>query len=607
MPSLNQDRIAPAASLRDVYAHKALSQVPRLLSLQDRNEYSRTYGCFNREYWLCRATDFPSSIAQFGTHALAMAWATPFPGSRYYQHPKMLEWTKAGIDYWMGIQKGDGSFDEFYPNERGWAGPTGFLLYAMISSFRLVRPHVDRGFEARFLETAARAARFLAKYDEPGVLANHHAMAILPIYEAYDLLGDEALRRGFEVRTEDFLRYCYEEGWCLEYDGADLGYLSATVSFLAKLQKRCHDERLDAVCRRAIDFAAHFVYPNGHYAGSMGSRQTLHFYPHGFEIYGGQGNALASAVAERMLRGLADGALVPPEIQEDRYFLYRIPEFMESWIDWSPRPAELPPLPYEREPFTRYWPGARIYARRGRDARGRDYYALVNLAKGGVVKLFRLDTNTLVENDCGLLAELANGKVVTSQWIDPDYRVAHHPAGDGAIRPPGGKATPAASSSDHAFAGDQPGGDTLPGEGQPHLLVMKVFTPVTMIAFRLFMIAFGWQTRLAYEIKGLIRRLLMTRSDAAALSFRRRVVFGETGLLIEDEIRRGHGPRIMRATIGDEFHPRYVPQSRYFQLQELDVHGRPLSKEELERLNREGSLRRQHEVDYHGEEGKARP
>lgn len=562
----------PETGLRDVYARKALSQIPRLLSLEDRNEFSRSYGCFHREYWLCRSVDFPSSIAQFGVHSLALAYATPFPDNPYQGNPKILLWTLAGIDYWMKIQKSDGSFDEFYPNERGWAGPTGFLVYAMCASYRLIGRHMPVDMKERFFSAVAKAGHFLAKYDEPGVLANHHAMAILPIYEVYDLLKDEKLRRGFDVRLEDFLRYCRDEGWCLEYDGADLGYLSATVSFLAKLQKLYKDERLDAVCRRAIEFASYFAYPNGHYAGSMGSRQTLHFYPHGFEIYGGRGVGLASTVAERMLQGLARGALVPPEIQEDRYFLYRIPEFLESWIDWSPRPASLPPLPCEREPFARYWPGARIYARKGRDARGRDYYALVNLAKGGVLKLFRSDSGELVENDCGTMVALAGGKVATSQWIDPAFTVRYE-AG-----------TP---------------GDMLEVEGKMDFMVMKLFTPVTMIAFRVFMLAVGWQTRLAYAIKGWIRTLLMTRSHAAPVRFRRKIEFGETGLMITDELTRERGAQVEKVKIGDEFHVRYVPQSRYFQPQELSIRGTYLTRRDIETLNREGRFRTVRRIDYH--------
>lgn len=585
-------------ALRDVYAQKGLSQIPRLLSLEDRNEFSRTYGCMNREYWLCRTTDFPSSIAQFGAHALALAWATPFPESPYYQAPKILDWTLAAMDYWTRIQKNDGSFDEFYPNERGWAGPTGFLVYAMCDSYRLVSGHVPADLDRRFRETVARAGHFLAKYDEPGVLANHHAMALLPIYEAYALLGDEKIRKGFEVRLEDFLGYCYDEGWCLEYDGTDLGYLSATVSFLSKLQKLYTDPRLDEVCLRAIEFAAHFAYPNGHYAGSMGSRQTLHFYPHGFEIYGGKGAPLASAVAERLLQGLDRGALVPPEYQEDRYFLYRIPELLQSWIDWSARPDVLPALPSEGESFQKTWPGARIHARRGRDARGREYYCLLNLAKGGVVKLFRTDTGQSVENDCGFLATLEDGKVVTSQWIDADFRVtAGGESLDGVPRPvtapipESRRALP--SSGEPAIRADQ-----FEVRGAAHFMVMKLFTPVTMIGFRVFMLAVGWQTQMAYAIKGWIRNLLMTKSGAAPLEFRRRISFGPTELTIEDEVVR-KGKAVLRLKLGDEFSVRYVPQSRYFQLQELSMRGHVLAAADLDRLNRTGRLVITRRIDYH--------
>lgn len=121
MAASQNPAISPTGQLlRRAYSDRALAQVPRLLSLQDRNEFSRTYGCFNREYWLCRTLDFPSSIAQFGVHSLALAYTQPFPDNPYYKQPKILLWALAAIDYWIRIQRPDGSFDEFYPNERGW-------------------------------------------------------------------------------------------------------------------------------------------------------------------------------------------------------------------------------------------------------------------------------------------------------------------------------------------------------------------------------------------------------------------------------------------------------------------------------------------------------
>lgn len=561
-PLIVPDHLVPPTGqgLRRAYSDRGLAQLPRLLSLEDRNEFSKTYGSFNREFWLCRSTDFPSSIAQFGVHALALAYTQPFPDNPYHGNPKVLMWTLAAMEDWIRIQRPDGSFDEFYPNERGWAGPTGFLVYAMCDSYHLLQGHVPADLDERFRTCVARAGRFLAKYDEPGVLANHHAMAVLPIYEAYALLNDPKLLAGFHVRLDDFLSYCYEEGWCLEYDGADLGYLSATVSFLGKLRKRYTDERIEKVCARAIDYCAHFVLPGGHYGGAMGSRQTLHFYPHGFELFAPE-NPTAAAVAEAMLRSLWRGRLVPPEIQEDRYFLYRIPELLLSYVDWKPRQEPLPALPHEGPPFRKSWQKSRMHVRRTPEA-----YAAVNLAKGGTLQICRASDGKTIVSDCGILARLADGKVITTQWIDPAHAVRETE-------------------------------DLLEIEGNFHVMVMKIFTPWTFIAFRLFMLFVGWNTGMAYWIKGTIRKMLMTKSGAVAARFRRSIRFSPGKATVTDTIRRAGGPAFEKVKVGDDFSVRYVPQSRYFQRFELGVQGSYLSQQDLDRLNREGEITITREID----------
>jgi hypothetical protein len=256
-----------------------------------------------------------------------------------------------------------------------------------------------------------------------------------------------------------------------------------------------------------------------------------------------------------MLRALWQGKLVPPEIQEDRYFLYRIPELLLSWVDWQARPDPLPPLPWQRPPFQRSWTEARMHVRRTPEA-----YCAVNLAKGGTIQVVHLgDPPRTTTSDAGLLAKLADGKVITSQWIDEG----------------------------HAVRMD---GDLLEVDGAFHFMVMKLFTPWTMIVFRLFMLLVGWHTGTAYRIKGAIRKLLMTRSGRAAARFRRTIRFEGERIVVTDRIERGGGPAFARVKIGDDVSVRYVPQSRYFQRFELGVKGSYLSGEDLERLNREGTI-----------------
>lgn len=545
--------------VRDAYANKAISQIARILSLEDRNEYSDTYGCFNREYWLCRTTDFPSAIAQMSVQSLALVYANEFPNNIYYKREKVKKWIWAGMDYWTKIQKSDGSFDEFYPNERGWAGPTGFLLYAMLDSYRMLNGDIPSGLKERFLKTCHKASIYLAEWDEAGILANHHAIALLAIYEAYLISNDSYVLKKFREKLDYFYTLCSKEGWSLEYDGADLGYLSATVSFLAKLRRLySEDERLTEVIKKAIDFSSFFVYPNGFYAGTIGSRQTLHFYPHGYEIMA-KGYPLSASIAEKMLVSYGEGKLVPPEIMSDRYYIYRIPELLHAYLDYSPREGILPQLPYERPPFRIYFEEAKIEIRKAKN-----YYSLINLSKGGVIKLFELDTNRLVIDDCGIIGRLDNGRVISSQWIDPD----------------------------HSTKTDE---KELSVSGDFHYISSHRLTPVKMILFRIILLLFGWHSMLAYKLKGLLRDLAITKCKKTPVSFKRIFRFEEKSVIIEDVIQlKDKGIGFKNLSIGDEFSVRYVPQSLYFQSQEFDVKGLSVPEDAVSKLNKEGVLRVKH-------------
>lgn len=547
---------------RDVYAQKAISQIPRLLSLQDRNPYSPTYGCFHRDYWLYKTSDFPDAVRQFGVHALALVYKHEFPGNIYKGQPKVRDWAIAGLDFWARIQHKDGSFDEFYPYERGWVGPTAFTTYTATEAYGLLQDELPLDVRQRVLVAIRRAALFIAAGEsEADHLANHHAMACLAVWKAYELLGDPDLRQGFEARWKEFLGYHNaDEGWSREYDGVDPGYLSATISFLAKIYQQNPDPAILEVLVQSVEFCSYFVYPNGFYAGSLGSRNTLHFYPHGFELLAGD-IPLAGAVADKMSRALAQGKLVPPEIMSDRYVFYRVPEFLQAYLDYAPRPAELPSLPYEQGPFTRYFSQSRIFvANRPR------HYVIANLAKGGVVKVFDRQSGQLLFNDGGLIGRLHDGRVVSSQWIDPDYDC-------------------------HAYD------DGWEVTGQLQAVPSnKLFTPLKNLVFRTALVALGWSPTFSHLLKGQIRRSLILGQRPVPVRFRRRLRLDAERLILSDSIRIEGNVQLIALSAGDEFFVRYVPQSRYFQAQEFEVRGKSFGVDELAQLHDGGEMVRVQEI-----------
>jgi hypothetical protein len=537
--------------LRNTYAAKAISQIPRILSLQDRNPFSPTYGCMHRDYWLYKTSDFADAVRQFGVHALALVYCRDFPNNPYRNHPKIRDWAIAAIEYWISIQHEDGSFDEFYPFERGWVGPTAFTTFTMVESFNLLKDDISSDLESRFKKTVSLAAHFIAAGEsEEDHLANHHAMACLAVWKSYRLLNDPKLKDGFAKVWNGFLRYHNaKEGWSREYDGVDPGYLSATVSFLGKIYADNSDAEILEVLKQSVEFCSYFVYPNGFFAGSMGSRNTLHFYAHGFEILADK-IPMAAAIAEKMLKALSEGKLVPPEIMSDRYLFYRVPEFLQAYLDYKPRAESLPPLPYEREQ-TSYFPESRIYF----SSKG-DHSVIANLAKGGVVKIFDRRSGRLLLNDCGVVGRLNDGTVVTSQWVDPAFQAK-------------------GENNSWEVSGSL---NAVPSN--------KLFTPLKNLVFRGILVGLGWSSKFSHRLKGRIRKSLMLGRRPVNVAFKRHFAWQSDSIEVTTEIWSTGGSVVHNLSVGDEFFVRYVPQSRFFQMQELDTAGYTLTADEIAKLNR---------------------
>ena len=85
--------------------------------------------------------------------------------------------------------------------------------------------------DARFRSAVRMAGHFLADRDEHGVLANHHAMAVLPIYEAYDLVAGR-LAAGF-ARLRQLRRDTVNGPWDDLAAGAEARLADALEAFAA--------------------------------------------------------------------------------------------------------------------------------------------------------------------------------------------------------------------------------------------------------------------------------------------------------------------------------------------------------------------------------------
>ena len=113
-----------------IYAKAIRETLPRVLSMLDREAFSKTFGCADRVFWSWKFTDFPGSRFQEGVYSLAYLFTTPLPDNCYAKDQRVLEWIRAGLGFWARRQRRDGSFDEAYPFEHSLAA-TAFGSLAM--------------------------------------------------------------------------------------------------------------------------------------------------------------------------------------------------------------------------------------------------------------------------------------------------------------------------------------------------------------------------------------------------------------------------------------------------------------------------------------------
>jgi hypothetical protein len=71
-----------------------------------------------------------------------------------------------------------------------------------------------------------------------------------------------------------------------------------------------------------------------------------------------------------------------------------------------------------------------------------------------------------------------------------------------------------------------------------------------------------------------------------SLQFKRLFQWQNGSMELTTEIWSEGGARVKYLSVGDEFFVRYVPQSRFFQMQELETRAYHLSSDEIANINR---------------------
>lgn len=375
---------------KNLFATEALAQIPKILTLLDRNFHSPTYGCFDRNFWQYKIIDFPSGMSQEFVYPLALAYHTDLENNPYYHEPVIRDWVEAAILYAAKSAHADGSCDDYFPFERA-GGAAAFSLLACIESYQLLQLNNQAA-----IDFFIKRADWLAHHQESGRLTNHQALIVLCLELLSRLLNTDRWNEQKEQRLEQVLSWQNPEGWFQEYEGCDPGYHTLTISCLARIYQLIPHNRLKDAIAKAVILAAHFIHPDGSYGGEYTSRNTYNFFPHGFELVG-KWLPEALSINDQFLKGMAKG--LAPCYADDHIIGHHTWNYLLAWRDFVPARPPLKPRPHGR-----LWlreAGILIDRRQGTEL-----YLALN--KGGVFKLFR--EGQLMASDTQFSLSVQEGK-----------------------------------------------------------------------------------------------------------------------------------------------------------------------------------------------------
>ena len=499
----------------------------RLLSEQNRDASTPTYGCFDRRYWSWKLVDFPE--ATFQRNVYPLAWMLQRLPSDDPLRQVFSQSVIAGLLYAGRIQHKDGSFDQAFPNDRSF-GATAFLLDPMIASFRIVQDLPDASARQAIEACLRAAADFLCTHEEThGHIANHLAGAVWSLVQAANLFGEQR----YQVRAMELLERILEkqstEGWFTEYDGADPGYQTLCVQYLAQVAGTVKHEALEKALERAVSFLSWCTHPDGTFGGEYGSRRTAVYYPGGLALLS-KGNPTAAAMSAFMLDSTARGnsvGLADVDMGNTAPMASSLMLAVETF-ESSPNGPSSVVLPWQMKEAEAHFAGAGFHMW----ANGR-FYSIFGSSNGGVLKVFDRVTGRLILDDGGYIGTTPEGRRITTQVTDRSIEC-------------------------HVT------GSSVEIETAFFELSHPIPTPLQFIVLRILNVSLMRSIRLGNLVKALLVKLLIRRRDPVAVHLTRRVTVAPDAIRVNDRVVAKGKLALATLECGKPFVGVHMASSRYY-------------------------------------------
>ncbi|PIO04828.1 hypothetical protein COT47_07335 [Candidatus Woesearchaeota archaeon CG08_land_8_20_14_0_20_43_7] len=284
----------------------------------------------------------------------------------------MKEYAIAACLFWASRQSKDGSFDEYMPNEKSHVA-TSFSSLAVATAYHMLR------IQNKIVLTALEKACDWLSHNEDTVVINHDAGCVPLFYLIYLITKKKKYLHMCRKKLKIVLSNLHQEGWFNEYGGADIGYQSYSIYFLAKYFTLSGDRTVLSPLNQAVGFFKYFIHPDLSVGGIYGSRDTDFIIPTGFEMLM-ETVPYATEIAIALRKAVVEMKIVGPYSFDDRFLSEELYTFLEHLGKPSTPKKE---LPSQGKGFVKYFKECGLYVRKHND-----WYCVLNFKKGGIGKVF---------------------------------------------------------------------------------------------------------------------------------------------------------------------------------------------------------------------------
>ena len=401
----------------DAYLDQVHAVLPRVLALFDNSRISPTYGMGDRFHWAWKLIDFGNGTFQGAANGLAHLVASSLlpDGIAAESILRRIDSIFICADR---MRRPDGSMEEAFPFEGSFC-VTALVAFDLLVAIDLLGARLDPRERARRLDIIRPMIGCLHETDEThAFISNHLATAAAALFRWSRLTGERGEERG-RALLQRVLDSQSKEGWVREYDGADPGYQTLCVTYLADIHRLRPDLDLLEPLAKSVRFLWHFAHPDGSFGGYYGSRNTRFFHPAGVEALAAE-IPEAAALAEFMRGSIAAHRTVTLDAMDASNLA---PMF--NGYCWAAAlrssgerqmsresSMEIPAL--RNESMQARFPEAGLLV----DA-GPKHYTVISMHKGGVVHHVRKDDAKACMVDCGAVAMDSSGRLFSTQAYQP--------------------------------------------------------------------------------------------------------------------------------------------------------------------------------------------